>query len=143
MIWTLFRPRIDGILFAPTTAALLYHASHDRLEAVLRRTVNRAVARAENTGADIDVVALAAVRATREARVQLGREKLPSILGTPAPRETAGGQAFAGGTEDATFPGHLPADPEELFMGEAAFRGLSSAPAEKSDFRFLPFRPPQ
>src|SRR5258708_14941835 len=110
MIWTLFRPRIDGILFAPTTAALLYHASHDRLEAVLRRTVNRAVARAEDTGADIDVVALAAVRATREAQVQPGREKLPSILGTPAPGETAGVEALDGETAVAPLPGRLPAD---------------------------------
>ena len=36
----------------------------------------------------IDVVALAAVRATREAMVARGRDKLPSILGTPAPGET-------------------------------------------------------
>ena len=36
----------------------------------------------------------------------------------------------------------LPADPEDLFKSEAAFRGLSSASAEKSDFRFLRFRPP-
>jgi uncharacterized protein len=143
LLSSLFRPRIDRILFAATKADHLHHSSHDRLEAVLRRTVNSAVARAEDTGADIDVVALAAVRATREAQVQRGREKLPSILGTPAPGEMAGGEAFDGETEVATFPGDLPADPEELFKGETAFRGLSSAPAENSDFRFLRFRPPQ
>jgi uncharacterized protein len=143
LLSTLFRPRIDRILFAATKADHLHHSSHDRLEAVLRRTVNRAVVTAEDTGADIDVVALAAVRATREAQVQRGREKLPSILGTPAPGEMAGGDAFDGETEVATFPGDLPADPEELFKGEAAFQGLSSATAEKSDFRFLRFRPPQ
>jgi uncharacterized protein len=140
---SLFRPRIDRILFAATKADHLHHSSHDRLEAVLRRTVNRAVARAEDTGAAIDVVALAAVRATREAQVQRGREKLPSILGTPAPGEMADGEAFDGETEVATFSGDLPADPEELFKGETAFRGLSSATAEKTDFRFLRFRPPQ
>ena len=53
------------------------------------------------------------------------------------------GEAFDGETEVATFPGDLPADPEELFKGESAFRGLSSASAEKTDFRFLRFRPPQ
>ena len=143
LLSTLFRPRIDRILFAATKADHLHHSSHDRLEAVLRRTVNRAVVTAEDTGADIDVVALAAVRATREAQVQRGREKLPSILGTPAPGEMAGDEAFDGETEVATFPGDLPADPEELFKGETAFRGLSSATAEKSDFRFLRFRPPQ
>jgi predicted YcjX-like family ATPase len=143
LLSTLFRPRIDRILFAATKADHLHHSSHDRLEAVLRRTVNRAVVTAADTGADIDVVALAAVRATREAQVQRGREKLPSILGTPAPGEKAGGDAFDGETEVATFPGDLPADPEELFKGEAAFQGLSSATAEKSDFRFLRFRPPR
>src|ERR1700687_4940700 len=144
LLSSLFRPRIDRILFAATKADHLHHVSHDRLEAVLRRGVAQgAVARAEDTGAEIDVVALAAVRATREAQVQRGREKLPSILGTPAPGEMAGGEAFDGKTEVATFPGDLPADPEQLFKGENAFRGLSSATAEKTDFRFLRFRPPQ
>ena len=143
LLSSLFRPRIDRILFAATKADHLHHSSHDRLEAVLRRTVNRAVAKAEDTGADIDVVALAAVRATREAQVQRGREKLPSILGTPASGEVANGEAFDGETEVATFPGDLPADPEELFKGDSAFQGLASATAEKSDFRFLRFRPPQ
>jgi len=138
---TLFRPRIDRILFAATKADHLHHLSHDRLEAVLRRAVTHAVARAEATGAEIDVVALAAVRATREATVARGREKLPSILGTPAPGESASGETFDGNTEVATFPGDLPDDPEALFNGEA-FRGLSSTPADKADFRFLRFRPP-
>jgi len=143
LLSSLFRPRIDRILFAATKADHLHHSSHDRLEAVLRRTVTKAASRAEDTGADIDVVALAAVRATREAQVQRGRDKLPSILGTPACGEIAGGEAFDGTTEVATFPGDLPADPEQLFKGESAFRGLSSATAEKTDFRFLRFRPPQ
>jgi len=142
LLSNLFRPRIDRILFAATKADHLHHASHDRLEAVLRRIVNRAVARAEDTGAEIDVVALAAVRATREAQMQRGREKLPSLLGTPAAGESADGESFDGATEVATFPGDLPADAEELFRSETAFRGLSSATAEKSDFRFLRFRPP-
>src|SRR5215470_16270936 len=138
---TLFRPRIDRILFAATKADHLHHLSHDRLEAVLRRAVAKAVAHAQATGAEIDVVALAAVRATREAMVARGRDKLPSILGTPAPGETANGETFDGNTEVATFPGDLPADPEELFDGEG-FRGLSSTGADSSDFRFLRFRPP-
>src|SRR5580704_7292741 len=137
---SLFRPRIDRILFAATKADHLHHLSHDRLEAVLRRAVNRAVARAETTGAAIDVVALAAVRATKEAIVTSGRDKLPAITGMPIPGESAGGEMFDGSTEVATFPGDLPADPEALFNG--AFRGLSSSSADASDFRFLRFRPP-
>ncbi|WP_315701352.1 MULTISPECIES: YcjX family protein [unclassified Bradyrhizobium] len=138
----LFRPRIDRILFAATKADHLHHTSHDRLEAVLRRAVDQAVARAESTGAAIDVVALAAVRATREAMVARGRDKLPSLLGTPAAGESANGEIFDGGTEVATFPGDLPADAAELFSGGEAYRGLSSASAETTDFRFLRFRPP-
>ena len=142
LLSALFRPRIDRILFAATKADHLHHLSHDRLEAILRRAVGNAVANAETTGATIDVVALAAIRATREAMVARGRDRLPSILGTPLPGETAGGETFDGNTEVATFPGDLPADPDALFDGEGAFRGLSSAGAEKSDFRFMRFRPP-
>jgi predicted YcjX-like family ATPase len=139
----LFRPRIGRILFAATKADHLHHSSHDRLEAILRRTVAKAADRAEYAGADIDVVALAAVRATREAQVQRGREKLPSILGTPIHGEVANGESFDGETEVATFPGDLPADAEELFKSDSTFRGLTTATPEKADFRFLRFRPPQ
>ena len=34
---SLFRPRIDRILFAATKADHLHHQSHDRLEAILRQ----------------------------------------------------------------------------------------------------------
>src|SRR6201999_2078439 len=78
----LLRPRIDRILFAATKADHLHHTSHDRLEAILRLMVDRAPPRAEVAGAAVDVVALAAARATREATVARGRDKLPSILGT-------------------------------------------------------------
>jgi len=143
LLSNVFRPRIHKILFAATKADHLHHSSHDRLEAVLRRTVAKAVARAEYTGADIDIVALAAVRATREAQVRQGREKLPSILGTPAATDMTNGENFDGETEVATFPGDLPDNPEALFGNDDAFRGLSSAAAENADFRFLRFRPPK
>ena len=48
---SLFRPRIDRILFAATKADHLHHQSHDRLEAVLRRAVAKAADRAEYAGA--------------------------------------------------------------------------------------------
>jgi hypothetical protein len=137
----LFRPRIERILFAATKADHLHHSSHDRLEAILRRMLDRAAARAEGAGAAVDVVALAAVRATREAQVQRGRERLPSVLGTPLQGETVNGETFDGETEVATFPGDLPDNLVEFFGGESAFRGLSSAPADNTDFRFLRFRP--
>ena len=139
---TLFRPRIDKILFAATKADHLHRSSHDRLEAILKRMVERAAARAEFAGASVDVVALAAVRATREAMVQQGREKLPSILGTPEEGEMSGDEVFDGETEAATFPGDLPAKLDDLFSGDGTFRGLSNSAADQTDFRFLRFRPP-
>ena len=107
---SLFRPRIDRILFAATKADHLHHLNHDRLEAIVAHMVKQAVERSESSGAAIDVVGLAAVRATREARVRRGREELPSIIGTPAAGESAGGTTFDGNTEAATFPGDLPDD---------------------------------
>jgi len=139
---SMFRPRIDKILFAATKADHLHHANHDRLEAIVKYMVKQAVERSESSGAAIDVVALAAVRATREARVRRGREELPSIVGTPAKGESAGGATFDGATEAATFPGDLPDDPASLFAANSAFKGLSSTGLDDADYRFLRFRPP-
>ncbi len=139
----LLRPRADRILFAATKADHLHPASHDRLEAILRRMVERAIARADVGGAGVDVIALSAVRATREAQVRHGGEMLPSIVGVPAAGETAGGRKFDGVAEVAVFPGDLPADPDVVFQpGKDGFRGLASGTPEESDFRFLRFRPP-
>jgi predicted YcjX-like family ATPase len=140
---TLLRPRIDRILFAATKADHLHRSSHDRLERILARMAERAIARAQFGGAAVDVVALAAVRATREATVEFGRERLPSILGTPLAGETAAGESFDGASETAVFPGDLPDDPAELFDPQSeAFRGLTSAGPGDADYRFLRFRPP-
>jgi len=142
-LWSaLFRPRIDRILFAATKADHLHRTSHDRLEAILLRMLDRAATRAQLAGATIDVVALAAVRATREAEVQRGREKLPSILGTPIAGEQAAGETFDGEMEIATFPGDLPTDLDGLFTEAPTFRGLAAAGPEDVDYRFLRFRPP-
>jgi predicted YcjX-like family ATPase len=140
---SMFRPRIDRILFAATKADHVHHVNHDRLERILGRMTERAIARAQFAGTTIDVVALAAVRATREAHVARGRERLPSILGIPAEGETAGRETFDGETEAAMFPGDLPDDPEPLFSGAAGvFKGLATADAGETDFRFLRVRPP-
>ena len=137
LLASMFRPRIDKILFAATKADHLHHTSHDRLEAILRHLVGRAIARAENVGANVDVVALAAVRATREAAVQQGRESLNAIVGTPLPGEEIGGEVFDGTNEIAVFPGELPADPRAVFRGETL-----AVPPGEADYRFVRFRPP-
>ncbi len=133
----LFRPRIDRILFAATKADHLHHTSHDKLERFLARMTDRAIERAKFSGASVDVIALAAVRATREAVVARGREKLPAITGMPLPGETLGRERFDGESEIAAFPGDLPDDPAALFDG---FQGLTAS--NESDYRFLRFRPP-
>ena len=139
----MFRPRIDRILFAATKADHLHHVNHDRLERILGRMAERAIARAEFAGAAVDVVALAAMRATREAIVTRGRDRLPSIVGVPAAGETSGEETFDGETEAAMFPGDLPDDPAALFSATAgAFKGLATSAAGETDYRFLQFRPP-
>jgi uncharacterized protein len=147
-LWsTLFSPRADRILFAATKADHLHHSAHDRLEAILRRMVQRAIDRAGGAGAEIDVVALAAVRATREADVRSDDGLLPAIVGTAAPGERIDGRVFDGETELAMFPGDLPGEDVDLFApGAPVFRGLAQAqagdPAGETDYRFVRLRPP-
>ena len=129
----LFARRIDRILIAATKADHLHHESHDRLQAIVRRLADRAVKRADLTGASVDVLAMAAVRATREGTVKQRGDTLPVIIGTPLAGETIGDETFDGETETAIFPGDLPAKPDNLFAGGPA----------KSAIRFVRFRPPK
>ena len=140
LLSTLFRPKIDRILFAATKADHLHHTSHDRLEAILRLLTARAIARAQDVGARVDVIALAAMRATREASVKpsgRGTSTLDAIVGTPLPGERVDGELFDGTSEVAIFPGELPADPKLAFRGDAL-----AVPEGEADYRFVRFRPP-
>jgi hypothetical protein len=123
--------RINRILFAATKADLVHHASHDRLEAILRAIVSQAMARAEYAGAAIDVAAIAAIRATREARVTQKGEELACIAGVPEAGEKIGDTNFNGETEAAIFPGDLPDDPKDALEGKL-----------EGSLRFVKFRPP-
>lgn len=141
ILTSIFKPRADKILFAATKADHLHHLQHDRLENILARMVARASRRSELAGATTDAIALAAIRATREAVVTRGAEKLPAIIGTPLAGERIGDEIFDGTQETAVFPGDLP----ELIEGENhewKFKGLAAAPHDETDFRFLKFRPP-
>ncbi|MGX5828340.1 YcjX family protein [Mesorhizobium sp. 43Arga] len=136
----LFSRRIDRILVAATKADHLHHESHDRLQAIVRRLADRAVARANFTGADVDVVAMAAVRATREGTVKQGRETLPVIIGMPMAGEKINGETFDGKTETAIFPGDLPEKIDAVFdVSGPDHRQDSTDPA----IRFVRFRPPK
>jgi len=134
---SIFRPRIDRILFAATKADHLHHTSHDRLEAILRALTAKAIERAEGVGAAIDVIALAAIRATREAQIRHDGDTLDAIIGVPERGEKIGGHVFDGVVEAAVFPGELPADPMSIFAGDAI-----ALPEADNDWRFVRFRPP-
>lgn len=133
----LFVRRIDHILIAATKADHLHHESHDRLQAIVRRIADRAIKRADFSGAKVDVLAMAAVRATHEGTVKQGRETLPVIIGTPMAGETIAGETFDGRTETAVFPGDLPPDIGKLFDGDA------ENDKALTDIRFVRFKPPK
>lgn len=131
--------RIDRVLVAATKADHLHHESHDRLQALTRRLVERAVERIGMAGAGIEVMALASVRATREATATHDGQTLPVIVGTPIAGETINGEKFDGERKTAIFPGDLPADPRWLF---AALES-DAASAHLPDINVVRFRPPE
>ena len=126
----LFAPRVRKVLFAATKADHLHHSAHGKLEAILRLLVRRARHRARGAGAEVEVLALSAVRATREVTARAKGEALPSVAGVPEAGERLGGKRFDGDSEAAIFPGDLPDPPEAAFALAA------------ESLRFLRFRPP-
>jgi len=133
-LWSsLFAPRIDRIVLAATKADHLHHQSHDRLEAILSLLTDKALGRARYRGADVKVLALAAIRATQEGEAKHGGETLPCIVGYPLKGEKIGRRTFDGNEPFAIFPGDLPEDPK---------KALSGWQTEAGDMRFVRFRPP-
>lgn len=128
------RRRIDRLAFAATKADHLPSSSHDRLEAILSLLTERAAARATGAGAEVRVLALAALRSTREAEARDRGDVLPLIVGVPLAGETLDGQTYDGRTEAALFPGDLPADPHAVLAGVVG---------DAAAVRFLRFRPPR
>jgi uncharacterized protein len=131
----LWQRTIDRVLVAATKADHLHHEDHAKLEAIVRRLVQRSIASAGLSGAKVETLALAAVRATREATVQEGGEALPVIIGTPIDGETIDGKKFDGETETAIFPGDLPDNPDSVFEDR------DGVLADKN--RFVRFKPPK
>lgn len=136
LLSSLLGRRIDKVLVAATKADHLHHESHDRLEKMTARLVDRAIQRIGMAGAGIEVMAIASVRATREAVVNEGGESLPVIVGTPMPGERIGDEIFDGIRKTAVFPGDLPADPEPFF------RNLGDDQTALPEINFVRFRPP-
>jgi predicted YcjX-like family ATPase len=128
--------KIDKVLVAATKADHLHHESHDRLERLTGRLVDRAIQRIGMAGAGIEVMAIASVRATREATVKEGSHILPVIVGTPIAGETINGERFDGSKKTAIFPGDLPENPDSLFQR------LDAPNAELPEINVVRFRPP-
>ena len=135
---SIFRRRVDRILFAATKADHLNHQSHDRLEALMQAVTSASAERATFAGAEVKVLALASLRATREAEAIVSGEALPCIVGTPLAGERVDDMIFDGKTETALFPGDLPADPRAFLARHAPL-----ASGHAADVRVLRFRPPR
>ncbi len=136
--WSLIAgKKIDKVLFAATKADHLHQAHHDRLGAVLKHIVDDSLQRAEGQGAGVSAMAIAAVRATREAEIKSKGETLPCLKGVPLKGETIGGVTFNGTEEAAIFPGDLPPTPQE-----ALDRAKSGKPGSLSLVRFRPPKMP-
>ena len=132
LLTSLWQRRIDKILVAATKADHLHHESHDRLEAIVLRLVEGATKSAQFSNASIDAVALAAVRATKEATVSQKGEELPVVVGTPLKGEKINGKTFDGQEDTAIFPGDLPEKPAELW-----------SQTQVTNHKFVRFKPPR
>lgn len=140
-IENLFTRRIDKIMIAATKADHLHHQSHDRLEKLISRLVERAKLEIGDSGALIDVIAMAAIRATKEASYKDGADELPVIIGTPEAGQKINGATFDGETEKAIFPGDLPEDPDSIFK---ALESNSDADLSLThNLNFVKFKPPE
>ncbi len=138
LLSSIFRPRIDRILFAATKADHVHHSDHEKLAGLLRFMTERAIARAEYKGADVKVMAMAAIRATVEGMRGDGAAALPILSGIPLEGEVLGDKVFNGSEKAAIFPGDLPGDPSlALAQGRKDVSDKATM-----DMRYIRFRPP-
>jgi predicted YcjX-like family ATPase len=103
------------------------------LQNILSLLTCSAMKRARIAGADVGALAMASVRATREASVRQNGVDLDCIAGIPIRGERLGADVFDGEEELAIFPGDLPEKPEDA---------LRSTTTGVEDLRFIRFRPP-
>ncbi|MHA1190173.1 MAG: YcjX family protein [Alphaproteobacteria bacterium] len=136
---SILRRRINRILFAATKADHVHQSEHDKLARLLERLTRSAAEKAQFAGAQVQVMPLAAVRATREAEVRRDGKTLPALVGAPLAGETVGAQTYNGEIEIALFPGDLPDDPDSIFEQEPK---PDAADIDAPALRYLRFRPP-
>ena len=143
---SLFRPRIDRILFAATKADHLHHSSHDRLEAVLRRTVANAVgARRGYRRRDRRRGAGRGARHPRgDGRARPRQIALDPRHARPPARRQANGEALRRQDRGRDLSGRSAGrSRSSCSPAKARFAAFPARRPKRSDFRFLRFRPPQ
>ncbi|MGI9423329.1 MAG: YcjX family protein [Hyphomicrobiaceae bacterium] len=114
---------IDRVTFAATKADHIHVSNHVRLRALMRTLLSRAADRAKGAGAEIEIAAIAALRATEDVEYTAGSSTIPCIRGRPIAGQQLNGKTFDGQTATAIFPGDLPDDPLDIFDREALQSG--------------------
>lgn len=136
-----FIRKIDKILIAATKADHLHHESHDRLEALADRLVTSATSDHVMANIEMKTIAIAAVRATKEAVHESQEGPLPLIVGTPQKGDILDGKTFDGNTQKAIFPGDLPEDIDSFFESPTNLDQLACD--SLGDLNIVRFRPPE
>ncbi|MFQ6553902.1 YcjX family protein [Aestuariibius insulae] len=95
--------RVERILFAATKADHLHHSQHQQLTDIAAALLRDAKDRADFAGAKTKALAIAALRATTEDRIDHQGTPLDVVRGT-----------LASGKRAALHPGELPEDPSHL-----------------------------
>jgi len=119
--------RVEKILFAATKADHLHHGQHPRLTAIMVALLREARDRAEFSGARVEAMALAALRATTEERVTHHGRDLDCVRG----------RLLESGKEAAFHAGELPDDPARL-IGPARSGAKTWLDADYAVMHFAP-----
>ena len=121
--------RVERILFAATKADHLHHSQHPRLTAIMQAMTREARDRAAFSGARVEAMSLAGLRATVEEEVTRDGALLQAVRGRLA----------EGGRQAVMYPGELPEDPARLL---APARGGAEAWLD-AEFALMTFAPPR
>ncbi|MGF1446647.1 MAG: YcjX family protein [Pikeienuella sp.] len=123
--------RIDRLVIAASKADHLHHIEHPRLTRLVEAMVSTAAARATFKGAELRVMAIAAIRATVEQEITRREGRLSMVRGVRADTRR----------EIAVHAGALPDDPRPL-LAAAADPGTAAADWPDAAFAQIPFAPP-
>lgn len=124
----LFRPSIDRVLFAATKADHVAAGQHRRLRDLLGQAVKDARDAIRFEGAEVETMAIAAVKCTETVTVDQDGRPLACVRGIPAGR----------GKPTVLYPGELPETLAELDEPRHRFLRFDPPPDLGRDGRGLP-----